>query len=103
MRGLSLALALMAAGCGFSEERFLVKGVDRWCEQSAACAGVFDKEACIDVFRSTDRSGCTYDEEAASECYSVLPEAQCIDDDVLGIRYLEVPEACEAVYDCPEE
>ena len=102
MRHLSLTL-LVLAGCDFSEERFLVKGVDRWCELSAECAGTFEKDACIDVMRLPDRSACEYDTVSAQDCYDQLPEAQCIDDDVLGTRYLDVPGACEAVWYCPEE
>ncbi len=94
---------LLVGGCGFSEDRFLVKGVDRWCELSAECAGTFEKDACIDVFRSTDREGCTYDPAAAGDCYAELPEAACIEDELLGLSTLEVPAACELVYDCPEE
>ena len=96
-------LFTFVAACGFNEDRFLVKGVDRWCELSADCDGGFDKEACIDVFRSTDRSGCTYDPESAATCYEALPDAMCVEDELLDLRYLEVPESCEAVYDCPEE
>jgi hypothetical protein len=103
MRGIPLALAVLASGCGFSEEKFLVNGVERWCEYSSECAGTFETQACIDVFRSTDRSACTYDPDAAATCWSELPDALCIDDEVLLVRYLEVPEACEAAYDCPPE
>ena len=103
MRGIPLFLFTLVAACGFDEERFLVNGVDLWCERSAECDGGFEKDACVDVFRTTDRSACTYDAEQGLACFQDLPEAACVEDDLLDIRYLEVPESCEAVYSCPEE
>lgn len=91
---------LVLAACGFSEERFEVKAVDRWCELSAACAGTFDAETCVDVIRTTDRTGCTYDPVAGRDCFDQLPDAACVEDDVLDVRYLDVPEACELAYTC---
>lgn len=97
-------VALLAvAGCGFSEERFLVKGVGRWCDLSAQCAGTFTAEACVDVIRSTDRSGCDYDPVAGEQCFGELAAATCVEDDLLDVRYLDVPASCEATWVCAED
>lgn len=96
-------LGALTVGCGFSEERFLVKAVGRWCELSAQCAGTFDAQACVDVIRSTDRTGCDYDPVAGEQCWTELAEATCVEDDLLDVRYLDVPPACEAAYLCAEE
>lgn len=102
MRWFGVVLVGLSA-CGFSEERFLVKGLGRWCDQSAACAGTFEASTCVDVFRTTDRTGCDYDPAAARDCFQELPDAACLEDDVLDVRYLDVPAACERVYACSEE
>ena len=94
----SMLLWLMA--CAFDEERFLVDGVDRWCEHSAACSGTFEPEACVDVLRSQDRTGCTYDEDAGKRCYDELETAECFDDPLLDLAVLVVPESCERAYAC---
>jgi hypothetical protein len=101
-RGVATGLfGVLLAGCGFSEERFLVRGVERWCDRSAECAGTFEPDACIDAFRTTDRSDCTYDPEMGEACYDALEEAACVEDELLGTFTLEVPEACDATYACP--
>lgn len=91
------------AACGFSEDRFLVKGIERWCEASSECSGTFETQSCIDVMRSQDRSGCDYDAEAAADCYEALETAGCDDDPLLDLAVLVVPEACDAVYVCGSE
>ena len=78
-----------------------MNGVDRWCERSAECAGTFEVDACVDVFRTTDRSDCTYDPEMGKACYDELQEAACIEDELLGTSTLEVPESCDLAYLCP--
>lgn len=93
-----LAVVLMA--CGFSEERFLVDGYGRWCDQSSACSGTFEAQSCYDLLRSQDRSGCDYDPAAAKQCFDELETAECFDDPLLDLAVLTVPEACDAVYAC---
>ncbi len=94
-------LALMGlAACGYSEDKFLVNSVEPWCERPAECAGTFEAATCVDVFRSTDRTGCDYDPEAARECHDALETAACIEDSPFELMILDVPAACESVYVC---
>ena len=74
------ALWLWMVACSFDEERFLVDGIDRWCEQSSACSGTFEPTACVDELRSQDRTGCTYDDAAGKQCFEDLETAECLDD-----------------------
>lgn len=94
------SLFLWMFACAFDEERFLVEGIDLWCEQSSACSGTFEPQACVDELRSQDRTGCTYDEDAGKRCYEELETAQCFDDPLLDLPVLVVPESCELAYDC---
>lgn len=102
MNAASLLLLVMACG-GFTEERFLVDGYGRWCDQSAACSGTFESQSCYDLLRSQDRAGCTYDPEAAEQCFDALETAECFDDPLLDLPVLVVPESCELVYGCGAE
>lgn len=99
---MTLLTLLLACG-GFTEERFLVDGYGRWCEQSSACSGTFEPDSCYDLLRSQDRSGCDFDPVAAEQCYDELEAAECYDDPLLDLAVLVVPEACEAAYVCGGE
>lgn len=93
-----LLFAMLA--CSFSEDRFLVDGIDRWCERSAECSGTFEPASCVDVLRAQDRSGCTYDPVAGKLCFDELEAAECFDDPNLDLPVLVVPVSCDEAYVC---
>jgi hypothetical protein len=88
-------------GCGFGEKRFEVVGIERICEQASACAGTYDAAACVDALRTTDRSECDYDPAAAKACANTVEEARCVAREPFAVQELELPEDCQAAYDCP--
>ena len=92
---------LALAACGFGEKRFEVVGIERICEQASACAGTYDASACVDLLRTTDRSKCDYDPKAARSCADAVEEARCVEVEPFAVSELEVPEDCQAAYDCP--
>jgi hypothetical protein len=94
------ASLLLLAACGWSEQRFEVVGIERLCEEAAACAGTYETQVCIDKLRLADRSQCTYDEKAAGDCVSGLDEAACVPYGPFEVKQLEIPEPCVAAYDC---
>ena len=95
-----IVLLFAISGCSMTEERFVVDGFQLWCERSADCTGTFEVDACIDVMRSTDRSSCSFDSAAAQQCTAELEDAKCVDDPLLDLPVLQVPESCDAVWTC---
>lgn len=91
-------LALLI-GCGWSERKFEVVGVQRLCEAAAACAGTYDPQTCVDRLRSSDRSGCDYDGAAARECAEQVEDAACAQVAPFDLYELAIPEACDRVWD----
>jgi hypothetical protein len=91
---------LVLVGCGWSEARFEVEGIDRLCEAASACAGTYDAATCLDLLRTTDRSGCAYDRAAASDCVAELEDAECEPIDPFELEALAIPDSCYAAWDC---
>lgn len=99
-RRAALLSLLWLSGCGTSERRFEVVGIERMCEAAAACAGSFEATTCVDRLRSTDRSDCDYDPKAAGDCMAEVEEAECGTVAPYGIAQLQLPSACLEVYGC---
>ncbi|MEQ1571140.1 MAG: hypothetical protein ABMA64_36255 [Myxococcota bacterium] len=91
---------LALIGCGWSERRFEVDGIDQLCEAAAACAGTYDAATCVDLLRTTDREGCAYDAAAAADCVDGLDGAACETIEPFGVTELALPPACAEVWDC---
>jgi hypothetical protein len=91
---------LLLTACGWSEQRFEAVGIERLCEEAAACAGTYDAQVCIDRLRLADRSSCTFDSDAAGDCVSALDDATCAPYEPFDVEQLVVPESCAAAYDC---
>lgn len=92
---------LLLAGCGVSEDRFLVEGVDAFCAAIATCTGHVPTEGCVDTVRAADRQGCDYDPKAADDCLAALEAPTCVLHEGTGRTSLDVPEACASVWpDC---
>jgi len=87
-------------GCGVSERRFEVVGVQELCDAAAACAGTYDAATCVDLLRSTDRADCAYDKVSAADCMDQLDGAACDTVEPYDLHELAVPEACYAAWDC---
>ncbi|MEQ1508216.1 MAG: hypothetical protein ABMB14_38655 [Myxococcota bacterium] len=94
------ALLSMLAGCGWSERRFEAVGIQDLCDAASACAGTYDAATCVDLVRTTDRSGCAYDEKAAGDCMDALPDAACVDQDPFELKALAIPDRCYQAWDC---
>ncbi len=92
---------LWLLGCAMTEDRFERRGIERWCVQAHNCDDQVDVDACVDTMRSTDRSGCVYDPEAAASCYEALIEVTCLEMG-LGVRVIEVPPSCARTWICGE-
>jgi hypothetical protein len=91
---------LALAGCGWSERRFEVEGIERLCEAAADCAGTYDAATCVDALRTTDRSGCAFDRGAAGDCVAQLDDATCAPVDPFDVRELAIPDPCYQAWDC---
>lgn len=91
-------LALLV-GCGWSEKKFEVVGIQRLCEQASACAGTYEVRACLDHLRGSDRSACDYDGAAAKDCARDLEEAACEQRAPFDLYELAMPESCTLVWD----
>jgi hypothetical protein len=93
-------LGCVLGGCGWSETKFEVRGIEALCERAASCAGTFETAACIDELRATDRTSCDYDSRAARQCAVAAEDAACLTDPIFQTTTIEVPQPCLEVYDC---
>lgn len=92
-------LLLLLVGCGWSEDKFAVKGIPAWCEAASDCVG-FEVGACEDHIRAVDRSSCDYDPAAARRCYANLEdEGTCTPLEALGTASFQGPEDCDLIWD----
>lgn len=94
------ALLAIAAGCGWSERRFEVEGIERLCEAAASCAGTYEASICVDRLRTADRSSCAYDGAAAADCAAEIEQAACVEIEPFGLYELTIPQACLDAYGC---
>ncbi|NCG22266.1 MAG: hypothetical protein GWP91_24890 [Rhodobacterales bacterium] len=94
-----ILVLLVLGGCGWSETKFNVKGIEAYCEAASECEGGYDAATCIDAIRTVDRSSCDYDPKAANDCYKALDEAVCETNSDLYQERLIAPKACGMVWD----
>ncbi len=95
---LILGLVLFA-GCGWSEEKFNVKGVEAFCEAASECEADYDVATCIDYVRTVDRTSCDYDPASAKACFKAMDEAECVSNGDLQQSRLAIPPECDLVWD----
>lgn len=104
MHRLAVALGLVggAAGCGWSEVRFVDEGVAAVCEAAAACAGTYDASSCEARVRATDLSACDFDPREAEACADDVGVAGCqpAGGVFADVPVLVLPASCAAAYDC---
>jgi hypothetical protein len=102
---LVLLSSLIATGCGLSEDKFLDKASNKYCDLFFDCEDDLDYELpwndegeCVEFFKGNtqpkgEEADCEYDEDAAQDCLSAIDELECNDLDDKG----SIPE-CEHVY-----
>ena len=102
---LLLLSSLVATGCGLSEDKFLDKVSNKYCDLFFDCEEELDHELkwndegeCVEFFKGIsqpkgDEADCEYDSEAAHDCLAAIDELECND-----ITDFEPIPECDDVY-----
>ena len=102
---LLLLSSLIVTGCGLSEDKFIDKVANKYCDLFFECEDDLDYDLkwndegeCVEYFQGItqpkgEHADCDYDEGAAHDCLAAIDELECSDLN----EFTPIPE-CDDVY-----